>query len=80
MSTCRRSLVKDNNILKILILSGWTEFSFVAMPPPTKSAKECSLKQYLVPDSEKISIIDKKKIRGFWPVYDDSLGERELTV
>ena len=50
------------------------------MPPPTKSAKECSLKQYLVPDSEKISIIDKKKIRGFWPVYDDSLGERELTV
>ena len=27
------------------------------------------------------AIIDKKKIKGFWPVYDDSLtGEKELTV
>ena len=65
-----------------IIRSGWTEFSLVAMPPPTKTAKECTLDVYdKVTDDEKISIIDKKKIRGFWPVYDDSLtGEKELTV
>jgi hypothetical protein len=63
-----------------MISTGWTQFSLVAMPPPTKTAKECELKVYDTPDDDRISIIDKKKIRGFWPVYDDSLGERELTV
>ena len=67
-------LVNHNNLV------GWTEFSLVAMPPPTKTAKECTLKVYQAPDDERISIIDKKKIKGFWPVYDDSLGEKELTV
>ena len=50
------------------------------MPPPTKTAKECNLSVYEAPPDKRISIMDKKKIRGFWPVYDDSLGERELTV
>ena len=51
------------------------------IPAPTKTAKECSLDVY---ENEKahprMSLFEKKKIQGFWPVYDDSLGTRELTV
>lgn len=27
-----------------------------------------------------MSLFEKKKITGFWPVYDDTLGDRVLTV
>jgi len=53
----------------------------VSLVPPTKGPKECSLDVYDTPEKLRISIFDKKKIKGFWPVYDDTLtGERELTV
>ena len=47
--------------------------------PPTKTPGECNLGQY-DEEIDRLSIFEKKKIKGFWPVYDDSMGERELTV
>ena len=60
-------------------ISGWAELDLTNVPAPTKTAKECTLGIYEYGD--RMSLFDKKKILGFWPVYDDTLtGERELTV
>jgi len=71
--------VYDYDIFSSNDMLGWTELNLVSLPSPTKGYKECSLSQYDEKDKNRLSIFEKKKIKGFWPVYDDSLGERELT-
>ena len=65
----------------IFSLQGWTEMDLTRLPAPTKTAKECTLDIY---ENEalhpRMSLFEKKKIHGFWPVFDDSMGIRELTV
>ena len=60
---------------------GSTELNLVSLPPPTKTHKECHLDIYDTPLKDRISIFDKKKIKGFWPVFEiNPDGDRELTV
>ena len=50
------------------------------VPAPTKTAEECNLSIYEDENKNpRMSLFEKKKMRGFWPVFDDSLGTRELT-
>ncbi|XP_063694280.1 myoferlin-like isoform X6 [Bolinopsis microptera] len=72
--------VFDKDVLSRDDKLGWAQIDLTRIPAPTKTAKECSLDVY---ENEKahprMSLFEKKKIQGFWPVYDDSLGTRELT-
>ncbi len=55
------------------------------MPKPAKTSDKCSLK--IIPDVESgagnikmISLFEQRRIKGFWPCFNDEKGERELTV
>ena len=55
------------------------------LPKPSKKSDKCSLAQ--LPDIEHgrsdvktVSLFEQKRVRGFWPCFNDEQGERELTV
>jgi len=56
------------------------------MPKPSKKSGNCTLD--LLPDLTRggatdvkmISLFEQKRVRGFWPCYNDVSGTRELTV
>jgi len=54
------------------------------MPMPSKRSSSCDLKQ--LPDIsmgnivKTVSLFEQKRLRGFWPVYDERDGQRLLTV
>ena len=55
------------------------------MPMPAKRSNSCDLKQ--IPDItmgntavKTVSLFEQKRLRGFWPVYNEVNGQRELTV
>ncbi len=55
------------------------------MPKPVKKSDKCTLEQ--LPDIEAgrsdvktVSLFEQKRVRGFWPCFNDEKGERELTV
>ncbi|XP_055863087.1 myoferlin-like isoform X4 [Biomphalaria glabrata] len=60
---------------------GHLELNLNAMPLPAKRSRNCNLK--MLPDVGKdvklVSLFEMKKMRGFWPCYDDSTGTRQLT-
>lgn len=52
---------------------------------PAKRSGSCSLKQ--LPDItmgntnvKTVSLFEQKRLRGYWPVYDEKDGQRQLTV
>ncbi|KAL3864890.1 hypothetical protein ACJMK2_006537 [Sinanodonta woodiana] len=54
------------------------------MPLPAKRASTCNLQQ--LPDAKQgnlavktVSLFEQKRLRGFWPVYDEVNGQRQLT-
>jgi len=72
--------VFDKDVLSRDDKLGWAHLDLTRIPAPTKTAKECSLEVYHNEEKyPKMSLFQKKKIAGFWPVYDDSLGTEELT-
>jgi len=54
------------------------------MPKPAKKASNCTLD--MLPDIEAgrevklVSLFEQKRLRGFWPCFNDETGERLLTV
>lgn len=65
--------------------TGTIELNLSNMPMPAKRAGQCSLKQ--LPDItlgntnvKTVSLFEQKRLRGFWPVYDERDGQRLLTV
>ena len=63
---------------------GTLDFNLNGMPKPAHSASSCSLEQ--LPDmdfsgkSETINLFEKKRTKGFWPVYSRRADGPELTV
>lgn len=55
-----------------------------AMPKPAKKASGCKLS--MIPDITSgnevklVSLFEQKRLKGFWPVYNDTDGTRVLTV
>ena len=55
-----------------------------AMPRPKKDSSKCSVDQ--LPDIqtasqvELVSLFDQKRLRGFWPTYNEQDGTRVLAV
>lgn len=55
-----------------------------AMPMPAKKASSCKVS--MLPDIttgsevKLVSLFEQKRLRGFWPVYNDDTGTRTLTV
>lgn len=65
--------------------AGTLELNLNNMPLPAKRANTCDLKQ--LPDItmgntavKTASLFEQKRLRGFWPVYNEVNGERQLTV
>ena len=65
--------------------SGTLELNLNNMPMPAKRSGSCDLKQ--IPDIsmghtaiKTVSLFEQKRLRGFWPVYNEVDGVRELTV
>ena len=51
-----------------------------SMPDAKKDASSCSLSQ-LDEGKKRINLFEKKRIRGWWPVFEQKgTEERELTV
>lgn len=57
-----------------------------SMPQPVRMSEKCSLDQ--LPNFQKaggsdvkmVSLFEQKRLKGFWPVYDEVGGVRQLTV
>ncbi len=65
--------------------SGTVELPLNKLPKPVKKSDKCTLQQ--LPDIEAgrtdvktVSLFEQKRVRGFWPCFNDESGERELTV
>ena len=57
------------------------------MPEGARSARSCDLDMFPDPGnpdhkckSKMVSIFQKKRMRGFWPFYNEAEGERVLAV
>ena len=69
----------------VFYFAGTLEMPLNKLPKPAKKSGKCSLAQ--LPDIEHgrsdvktVSLFEQKRIRGFWPCFNDEKGERELTV
>ena len=66
-----------------LPLAGTLDFNLVAMPEPARNASGCSLTQ-LPEDGKKqpplMNLFKKKRAKGWWPVFTEETGVRELAV
>ncbi|XP_060557298.1 dysferlin-like isoform X3 [Ruditapes philippinarum] len=76
--------VWDNDKFSFDDFLGTVELNLNNMPMPSKRAGSCDLKQ--LPDItmgntnvKTVSLFEQKRLRGFWPVYDEKNGHRELT-
>ena len=52
------------------------------LPQPRKTAEECSLDQLPEPGREVLTdnLFERKRVKGWWPVYSEEEGERLLNV
>ena len=63
-----------------LSLPGTTDFNLSAVPKAAETASDCSLDQ-LSGEEESTNLFKKKRIEGWWPVYQQlEGGERDLKV
>ena len=63
-----------------LILTGTIDIDLLSIPDAKKTASECSLEQ-LDPKHKKINLFEKKRLKGWWPVFEQVDPEnKELTV
>ncbi|XP_052773227.1 myoferlin-like isoform X7 [Mya arenaria] len=76
--------VWDNDKFSFDDFLGTVEMNLTNMPMPSKRSGSCDLKQ--LPDInmgnmnvKTVSLFEQKRLRGFWPVYDEKNGQRELT-
>jgi len=76
--------VWDNDKFSFDDFLGTVELNLNNMPMPAKRQKSCDLKQ--LPDItmgntnvKTVSLFEQKRLRGFWPVYDEKEGQRVLT-
>ncbi|KAL4231637.1 hypothetical protein ACF0H5_009217 [Mactra antiquata] len=74
----------DNDKFSFDDFLGTVELNLNNMPMPAKRASSCDLKQ--LPDItmgnmnvKTVSLFEQKRLRGFWPVYDERDGQRQLT-
>ena len=65
--------------------TGTLELNLNSMPLGTKKASQCDLSK--IPDGNEkskdikmVSLFDQRRIRGYWPCYNDETGVKELTV
>lgn len=72
-------------LLRFLVV-GALEMNLESMPQPVRMSEKCSLDQ--LPNFQKaggsdvkmVSLFEQKRLKGFWPVYDEVGGVRQLTV
>ncbi|XP_064602895.1 myoferlin-like isoform X2 [Liolophura sinensis] len=73
----------DNDKFSADDFLGTLELNLNGMAAPAKKARNCKLSQ--LPDIstgskvKTVSLFEQKRIRGFWPCYNDETGERVLT-
>ncbi|KAK6186023.1 hypothetical protein SNE40_008141 [Patella caerulea] len=73
----------DNDKFSADDFLGTLELNLNNMPLPAKKARSCNLK--MIPDVNStntvktVSLFESKRLRGFWPCYNDETGERILT-
>ena len=63
------------------------DINMLSMPVGARNARGCDLHMFPDPGnpdhkckSKMVSIFQKKRMRGFWPFYNEAEGERVLTV
>nr|XP_022342080.1 myoferlin-like isoform X4 [Crassostrea virginica] len=75
--------VWDNDKFSMDDFLGTVSLNLNAMPMPAKKASSCKLS--MLPDIttgaevKLASLFEQKRLRGFWPVYNDDTGTRTLT-
>ncbi|XP_056005331.1 dysferlin-like isoform X7 [Ostrea edulis] len=75
--------VWDNDKFSMDDFLGTLCLNLNAMPKPAKKAGSCKLTMLpditTGPEIKLVSLFEQKRLRGFWPVYNDETGERVLT-
>ncbi|XP_065924822.1 myoferlin isoform X7 [Magallana gigas] len=75
--------VWDNDKFSMDDFLGTVSLNLNAMPMPAKKASSCKVS--MLPDIttgsevKLVSLFEQKRLRGFWPVYNDDTGTRTLT-
>ncbi|KAK2145131.1 hypothetical protein LSH36_700g01069 [Paralvinella palmiformis] len=77
--------VWDNDKFSADDFLGTLELNLNNMPTPTKKSSKCTLDR--LPNIEKgnvkpvrmISLFEQKRVKGYWPCYNDESGAKELT-
>ncbi|XP_067936252.1 myoferlin-like isoform X2 [Watersipora subatra] len=71
----------DNDLISADDFLGSVELNLNAMPKPAKTSKNCKLTKLpdFNPQVKLVSLFDQKKLNGFWPCYQMTEGNPELT-
>ena len=63
------------------------DINLLNMPEGTRSSRSCDLNMFPDPGNpdhkckgKMVSLFQKKRMRGFWPFYNEAEGERMLAV
>ncbi|XP_064630282.1 myoferlin-like isoform X1 [Lineus longissimus] len=72
----------DNDLFSADDYLGNLEIDLNSMPSPAKKASQCDL--HMLPGMGKsnhktVSLFDSRRVRGFWPCFNDETGTKELT-
>lgn len=73
----------DNDKFSMDDFLGTLSLNLSALPKPAKKAADCTLSQ--LPDLQTghevklVSLFEQKRLKGFWPCFNDETGERVLT-
>ncbi|XP_033757648.1 myoferlin-like isoform X3 [Pecten maximus] len=73
----------DNDKFSMDDFLGTLSLNLSALPKPAKKASDCTLSQ--LPDLQTghevklVSLFEQKRLKGFWPCFNDETGERVLT-
>ena len=67
----------------LMCVQGTLDLNLLAMAEPARDASVCSVDQLPElgkPDVKLVNLFEQKRLKGWWPVFTEEEGVRELTV
>ena len=72
-----------HHVVLICLHAGTLDLNLLAMAEPARDASVCSVDQLPElgkPDVKLVNLFEQKRLKGWWPVFTEEEGVRELTV
>ena len=82
-NTCSITPYVLHHVVLICLHAGTLDLNLLAMAEPARDASVCSVDQLPEmgkPDVKLVNLFEQKRLKGWWPVFTEEEGVRELTV